>query len=313
MEGKYQDCLEIARKSKSDIVLLLGQTGGGKSTVANSILGKKGLFQEGKGLTSVCQVEEGKWFGTKEDVTVIDTPGFLDSENRDAVFLANIVEFLRGFPKDKLRVVIVTLPLMETRAKNTYKDMIDTIELMLGEKAWDNTVFVTTLRNQLSAEGDADFKVSEWKRWLRDTVRLQKFEHCDFVYSNPEDSLDPVFKLFLKLLPFTPATSNKIDLYLQSNPSASVGEIIENVETINKLREKFEKDLQKLKSENDESIKRLEQNHQQLTTRLKGELDNMKTQTRKYEEKIKQLESNPRVIHHHHSSGGGGRSGCVLY
>jgi predicted GTPase len=99
--------------------------------------------------TEQTQILSSLWYGSFESVTVIDTPGFLDSENCDADFLSEIVEFLQKFPKDKLRVVVVTLPLMETRAKSIYKDTIDEIELLLGSDVWDRTIFVTTMSNQL--------------------------------------------------------------------------------------------------------------------------------------------------------------------
>jgi len=103
------------------IILLLGQTGGGKSSIANSILGDSCCRESSKmkSCTDDLEIYLGRFFGNLEEVIVIDTPGFLDSENRDAEFLSNIVGIMKHFPRNQLKVVVVTLPLTETRAKAT--------------------------------------------------------------------------------------------------------------------------------------------------------------------------------------------------
>merc|ERR1712137_677894 len=110
-----------------EIAILLGQTGGGKSSVGNAIIGKK-LFGESSHLgseTDRLQIANGNFFRNGTPVSMIDTPGFLDSENRSANFMKAIITIMKDFPKDKLKLVIITLPLGETRANSTYKTTID--------------------------------------------------------------------------------------------------------------------------------------------------------------------------------------------
>jgi len=271
----YQEALSRAAAADSDIVLLLGQTGGGKSSIANTIIGGSGVCKEGSGLRSVTyevQVEVGRWFGTMEPVTVIDTPGFLDSEGRDTKYISLITDFLKHFPRDKLRLVIITLPLMETRAKSTYVDVNDTIELLLGEKVWDHCIFITTLQNQLNeATARPAEKIEEWKEWLDTKCGLKSVHHCNYLYRDPR-SLEPARHLFLASKTFTPETSEKIDAYLASNPSASVAEVIQNVENTNKLKAKFEEQIAALIKDKEETIQKLEAQGQ-LSQRLQNQLE----------------------------------------
>lgn len=51
---------------------------------------------------------------------MIDTPGFLDTEKRSADFMMDIIAILKYFPKDKLKLVIITLPLNENKANKSY-------------------------------------------------------------------------------------------------------------------------------------------------------------------------------------------------
>jgi len=296
----------------SDIILLLGQTGGGKSSIANKITGRSDCKEDNSlhSCTSSLQAVSSKWYGSKESVTVVDTPGFLDSERRDVQFLSQITEFLRNFPKNKLRNVVVTLPLMETRAKSTYKDMIDEIELLLGEKAWKQTMFITTLENQLADKNLVTQKIEGWKEWLTSDqdCGLRNIQHCNFVYDVPT-SLEPLRAMFLSSKPFNPETSEKIDKFIESNPSATVAEVIQGVESLSTMQEQWKEKIAQLVLEKEETIKRW-QNQQKLTERLQKALEG---QQKEVEDLKKKLTEQPREIireiHHHHS--GGGRS-CIL-
>ena len=78
--------LEIAKNANEDSVILIGQTGGGKSSIGNALLGfsisieqSDREFPEGRSLTAMTdelKVVAGRFLESGEELTVIDTPGF---------------------------------------------------------------------------------------------------------------------------------------------------------------------------------------------------------------------------------------------
>lgn len=79
-------------------LLLMGETGAGKSTLGNKILGRT-AFQVGhdlKSCTSQSQTEAGQLFGLNLTVEVTDTGGLGDSEGRDETFVKHLAEHVRS-------------------------------------------------------------------------------------------------------------------------------------------------------------------------------------------------------------------------
>lgn len=89
----HSAAISYRRRRKRYInVLLLGKTGGGKSTTANMLLGKQqfqtsddvmSIFQS---VTQVTQVDEFDWRDRQRlrHIRVFDTPGFFDTDFDDA-------------------------------------------------------------------------------------------------------------------------------------------------------------------------------------------------------------------------------------
>lgn len=77
----------------------MGNTGGGKSTLSNSLIGEKNIFKESESMksqTKECQIAEGYLFGdkSKTKVKIIDTPGFMDSSGDDDNTFFSIYDML---------------------------------------------------------------------------------------------------------------------------------------------------------------------------------------------------------------------------
>jgi predicted GTPase len=89
---------EVQRRFK--VVCLIGLTGSGKSTTANSLCGEQ-KFNVSGGTVSVTTAFDGvltRWFNSPEEdpVIVIDTPGIGDSKNRDTKHIAEMVVGLKN-------------------------------------------------------------------------------------------------------------------------------------------------------------------------------------------------------------------------
>ncbi|XP_059211380.1 GTPase IMAP family member 4-like [Centropristis striata] len=88
-------------------IVILGKTGAGKSSVANTIFGEK-LFKIGdtaKSETSVCQAKTKSVNG--RSISLIDTPGFFDTDRPEEELKAEIVRCITECSPGPHAVLIV--------------------------------------------------------------------------------------------------------------------------------------------------------------------------------------------------------------
>ncbi|KAM7210430.1 P-loop containing nucleoside triphosphate hydrolase protein [Rhypophila decipiens] len=148
------------------IIMVLGVTGAGKSYFINKLRGHK-CVKEGHSLqseTSKCEavqilLDQDDDTEEKTSITVVDTPGF-DDTNRSALeVLEEITEFLAaqhalGIP---LKGVLYLHKITENRMTSSSKMYLAILEALIGEMAIPNLVLVTTMWGKLRDEdyGDA--------------------------------------------------------------------------------------------------------------------------------------------------------------
>jgi predicted GTPase len=303
-----KETLEIAKKAKGDSILMLGQTGGGKSSISNAIFSKTGVFEESEALKSCtqdAQCVEGSFFGeNKAPVTVIDTPGFLDSEGRAAVFMAQLLDFIENFPRDRLRLVVVTLPFTEMRANASYAHMLERIKIMMGVKAFDHMVFVMTQANKLNA-GRAELtqRTEEWRDWLAQKgIANPRMVHFD--YEDPR-SLEPLQEIFEEIDTFTPKAVEEAATIL-AHADMSVTEATEHIESLKQMKEHYEAQFKQQLAETERLADELRKQTEQ-TDELREQLAKYQADIDKLEHKVKELESRPPKI----VMMGGGGGGCL--
>ena len=133
--------------------VMLGQQGVGKSSLANTLLGfdnlasltskrlrKKLPFQIGHGLrskTKMTTFSTGKWLGSGPNVTVVDTPGFKDTE--DAEFVDELMNVLGDEVKEVDSFLIVYK--YKDRFTRPFKRTLTMLTKMFGN-IWSNVVLV---------------------------------------------------------------------------------------------------------------------------------------------------------------------------
>ena len=92
-------------------LVIIGQTGAGKSTLANVLLGespdcKNCTFPVCNGYNSCTKKTKfkvGTWIGSGSTFTVVDTPGLGDSDNEEAELMDEMMEALHSVIKGAMR------------------------------------------------------------------------------------------------------------------------------------------------------------------------------------------------------------------
>ncbi|KAK4638732.1 hypothetical protein QC761_704930 [Podospora bellae-mahoneyi] len=193
---------------RDGIILLLGVTGAGKSYFINQ-LKKKGPVterpvREGHTLrsqTSRCQLvqmilEDDD--GDERSISVVDTPGFDDTERPDGEVLAEITEFLAtqhalGIP---LKGVLYLHKITDNRMTGSSGTYLRLLQSLIGDSAMANVVLVTTmwymLRDEYEGEGlrrQTQLSEKYWKSLTEKGAGVTKFE------GTPESAWSIVRKL----------------------------------------------------------------------------------------------------------------------
>lgn len=160
LEETHQDTGASARVKR---IVLLGQTGSGKSSLGNVILRKETVFQEGFG-TDSCTGEavevEGMWQDEEGGCVVIDTPGMDDSDNRDTEHIKNIIDLLKK--GEYVNTFVLVRNGQNQRMSNSFRSMLTIFELMFGKGFWDH-VIIDVSHVEYEKEANYAKDVTNWR------------------------------------------------------------------------------------------------------------------------------------------------------
>ncbi|CCF32236.1 hypothetical protein CH063_04656 [Colletotrichum higginsianum] len=144
---------ETKDDSSEGVVLVMGVTGAGKSYFLNQL--QNHSVKEGHSLfaeTQSCQAVQIFLDGDESrSITVVDTPGFDDTERSPAEILAEITEYLAaqhasGLP---LRGILYLHKITDNKMTGTSKSYLRLLESLVGDDALKNVILVTTMWNML--------------------------------------------------------------------------------------------------------------------------------------------------------------------
>lgn len=140
------------------VACMIGLTGHGKSTTANSICGKQEFSVSG-GTESETTAFDGvltRWEGSRNEdpIIVIDTPGIGDSRNRDTKHIAEMVVGLKNV--GYVHAFLIVMNSEEPRLSEHMQDTIKLFQQMFTTEFFRNALLVFT---KFSYD-----KSSVWKR-----------------------------------------------------------------------------------------------------------------------------------------------------
>ncbi|CZR67208.1 uncharacterized protein PAC_17107 [Phialocephala subalpina] len=151
----------------SNICSVVGETGSGKSTLINKIIGRDEvvigheLESMTKTITAVTLTHQ------KKKIIFFDTPGFDDTYLPDAKVFQMIASFLRDLYERQVYVngILYCHPIDNRRVTGSSRRQLEFMERLIGQKSLKNVIFVLTFADRMDYNRDLmDSRIGELKR-----------------------------------------------------------------------------------------------------------------------------------------------------
>ena len=132
------------KESQKICLVLFGETGHGKSTLGNGILGKE-IFKTNDTMQSVTkEIYESNGIGKTEDIFVIDTPGINDTDGKENEYLNQLAIYLKKRSDIKGIVVVLNFNLKTALQNSAEKSFKTIFKIFKSESICTHIIVVFT-------------------------------------------------------------------------------------------------------------------------------------------------------------------------
>merc|ERR1711962_1461922 len=185
-------------------IVIVGSTGVGKSSLANVLLGCDPNAEDGCGNFEVCHDMDsctketsfgvGRWLGQGSEITVVDTPGFGDSESEEEMLIEEMMDFLSN-KIDHADTIILLLDGRMTKFHKGLQTMLKRMTIIFGKDWWDHVVIGISFWKFNQASIDDRMATAKEETWFKGQITRQlceKLHVCkdfDFVFVDSQSQL----------------------------------------------------------------------------------------------------------------------------
>jgi len=128
-------------------IVIVGQTGTGKSALANVLMGKSpdcknctfSSCDTPNSCTKKTSYVVGKWLGGKANFTMVDTPGLGDSDGDDNLIIENMMSVLKGTIKGA-NTILLLINGQQQRFNTAIQQMLKQMQALFGAEFWKYTM-----------------------------------------------------------------------------------------------------------------------------------------------------------------------------
>ena len=122
-------------------IVVFGNTGSGKSTLSNTLVGMENAFQESEDVESETMETRGKnGIFDKQPTFVIDTPGIHDASGLDTPHLVAMTQYIKEHKEVKVFVIVINF--LNIKLDDGVKRLFQLVNNMYPGKKWYHNLAV---------------------------------------------------------------------------------------------------------------------------------------------------------------------------